>query len=154
MMTNSACLFRRLHVLFGIELECQRIHIFAMTRYPSGPWVTQAARNLAADFAHSRRSVEHRIRDRDAKVNRLLRRGLRSDGARIIPTPRGRRRRTPTPRDGSAPCVGSALTGSWSSDDDIPKRSCVSTSSTITAPVPTVGSGSRCLRPPGAPALH
>ncbi len=48
--TDFACvdtaLLRRFHVLFVIELQCRRLHLAGITTNPTGPWTTQAARNL------------------------------------------------------------------------------------------------------------
>lgn len=85
--TVDTVFFRQLHVLFGIELERRRVHIFGVTRHPSGPWVTQVTRNLAADLAESGRPVKFLIRDRDAKFTASFDEVFRSEGARIIPTP-------------------------------------------------------------------
>lgn len=152
--TVDTVFLRQLYVLFGIELERRRVHIFGVTRNPTGPWVTQVARNLVADLPKSSRSVKFLIRDRDAKFTGSFNEVFRSEGARIILTPYDRRRRTPMRSDGWAPCAGSASTGTWSSDDDISKRSFVTTCATTTTLVPTGGSDSMCLTPPDAPALH
>ena len=43
-------LFRRYYVLFVIELERRVVHVLGATTNPNGPWVTQVARNFAADL--------------------------------------------------------------------------------------------------------
>ena len=84
--TVDTVFLRQLYVLFGIELERRRVHIFGVTRNPTGPWVTQVARNLAADLAESGRSAKFLIRDRDAKFTASFDEVFRSEGARIILT--------------------------------------------------------------------
>jgi transposase InsO family protein len=60
-------LLRRYYVLFVIELERRVVHVLGVTTNPNGPWVTQVARNFAADLDEAGRRFRFLIRDRDTK---------------------------------------------------------------------------------------
>jgi len=77
----------RYYVLFFIEVESRRVHLCGITTRPTGTWVTQQARNLAADLEEAGRVVRHLVRDRDAKFSRPFDDVWRSIGARAIRTP-------------------------------------------------------------------
>jgi len=50
---------RRFHVLFFIEIGSHRVHLGGITANPTGPWTTQAARNLASTVDERFRFVIH-----------------------------------------------------------------------------------------------
>ncbi len=77
----------RYYVLFFVEIESRRGHLCGITTNPTGAWVTQQARHLAAELEEAGRVVRHVIRDRDAKFTRPFDDVWRSIGAQVIRTP-------------------------------------------------------------------
>ena len=77
----------RYYVLFFIEVETRCVHLAGITTNPSGGWVTQQARNLAAAFEERGRVVGYLIRDRDSKFSRSFDNVWSSTGAQVVRTP-------------------------------------------------------------------
>jgi transposase InsO family protein len=80
-------MLRRVYVLFFIDLQRRIVFLTGVTAHPAGPWVTQQARNLVANFEDQGRAVRFLVRDRDAKFVRSFDEVIRSIGARVIRTP-------------------------------------------------------------------
>ena len=78
---------RRLYVLFFIDIKGRMVYMARVMGHPAGPWVTQQARNLAANLEDEGRSLRFLVRDRDSKFVGLFDEVIRSVGARIIKTP-------------------------------------------------------------------
>ncbi len=85
--TVDTVLLKRLYVLFFIELDIRLVYMTGITANPTGPWVTQQARNLSMELAERAHPVKFLIRDRDAKFTSSFDEVFRSDGIRIIRTP-------------------------------------------------------------------
>ena len=78
---------RRYYVLFVIELERRVVHVLGATTNPNGPWVTQVARNFAADLEDAGRRLRFLIRDRDTKFTAGFDDVFASIGVETIRTP-------------------------------------------------------------------
>jgi putative transposase len=85
--TIDSVLLRRYYVLFGIELERRVVHLLGVTANPSGPWVTQVARNFAAELHDTGRRLRLLIRDRDTKFTASFDQVFASIGAEALLTP-------------------------------------------------------------------
>jgi transposase InsO family protein len=80
-------LLRRYYVLFVIELERRVVQVLGTTTNPNGPWVTQVARNFAADLEDAGRRLRFLIRDRDTKFTAGFDDVFASIGVETIRTP-------------------------------------------------------------------
>jgi transposase InsO family protein len=80
-------LLRRYYVLFVIELERRVVHVLGVTTNPNGPWVTQVARNFAADLEDAGRRFRFLIRDRDTKFTTSFDAVFASIGIETIRSP-------------------------------------------------------------------
>ncbi|MQA31756.1 MAG: transposase [Luteitalea sp.] len=78
---------QRLYVLFFIELGSRRVHVAGCTSNPSGPWVTQQARQLTWTLTERPESLRFLIRDRDQKFTDSFDQVFRSDEIQIVRTP-------------------------------------------------------------------
>jgi putative transposase len=85
--TVDTIFFRRVYVLFFIELGNRRVHLAGVTAHPTGWWVAQQARNLIAVLDDQATAFKFLIRDRDTKFSRAFDDVWRSTGAEIIRTP-------------------------------------------------------------------
>jgi transposase InsO family protein len=82
---DCAFTLSRLYVAFVIELQTRRVHLLGITRYPTGQWATQLARDLAAEVEETGARFTHLIRDRDTKFTAAFDAVFASIGIRTLP---------------------------------------------------------------------
>jgi hypothetical protein len=121
-------------VLVGIEHATRRVHLLGLTQHPTGPWVTQQARNLLIDLQTSFRFL---LRDRDAKYTPSFDAVFTAEGIQIVETPVQAPGRTRSANAGSPPCAGNAPTGCSSTTNTTYEQYSPSTSRTTTSTGPT-----------------
>lgn len=93
----DSVVLRRYYVLFMIEVETRLVHLLGVTTNPSGPWVTQVARNFCSDLEEKGKRFRLSIRDREAKFASGFDAIFASIGIEAIKTPVRSPRATPSP---------------------------------------------------------
>ncbi len=82
--TVDTASLRRLYVFFFIELDTRRVHLAGITSNPTGPWTTQAARNL---LIHHSKQIRFVIRDGAGQFTRAFDDVFAADGTDVIRIP-------------------------------------------------------------------
>ena len=86
--TVETLFLKTVNVLFFIEIGSRRVHFAGCTTNPTGGWVTQQARQITWELDDANLSFRFLIRDRDGKFTEAFDTVFRSEGMKIIRTPR------------------------------------------------------------------
>jgi transposase InsO family protein len=74
-------------LFFVLEIASRRVHVLGATRHPTGPWVTQQARNLLMELDERAQDFRFLIRDRDTKFTGAFDAVFTTAGIRVLRTP-------------------------------------------------------------------
>jgi putative transposase len=75
------------YVLFFLHLETRRITLAAITRHPTGAWITQMARNAVDDESGALRRCRYVLHDRDGKFCSAFDDVMASEGIQSLRIP-------------------------------------------------------------------
>jgi putative transposase len=85
--TVDTVFFKRIYVLFFLELATPQVHVAGATAHPTGAWVAQQAQNLLMDLDQRADKLRFLLRDRDAKFTTGFDAVFTAAGTEIIRTP-------------------------------------------------------------------
>jgi len=80
-------LFKRIYVLFFVQIATREVHVVGVTAHPTGAWVAQQARNLLMDLEGRAAGLRFLLRDRDSKFTAAFDAVFTGADIRIIRTP-------------------------------------------------------------------
>src|SRR6266536_44092 len=85
--TVDTVLFKRIYVLFFVQIATRQVHVVGVTAHPTGAWVAQQARNLLMDLDQRATSLRFLLRDRDTKFTAVFDAVFTGAGIDVIKSP-------------------------------------------------------------------
>ena len=85
--TLDTVMLKRFYVLFFIHIPSREVFFAGVTANPTGPWTTQAARNLFLRHADRLAGSQALVRDRGSQFVDAFDEIFRTEGLRILKTP-------------------------------------------------------------------
>jgi hypothetical protein len=85
--TVDTVFFKRIYVLFFLQVATRQVHVVGVTVHPTAAWITQQARNLLMDLDHRADGLRYLLRDRDTKFTAAFDAVFTAAGIEVIRTP-------------------------------------------------------------------
>ncbi|WP_433321383.1 helix-turn-helix domain-containing protein [Micromonospora sp. CA-269861] len=85
--TVDIVLFKRVYVLFFVEIATRQVHVVGVTAHPNGAWVAQQARYLLMNLDQRVAELRFLLRDRDTKFTAAFDAVVTAAGIDVTKTP-------------------------------------------------------------------
>jgi putative transposase len=85
--TVDTVLFKRIYVLFFVQIATRQVYVVGVSAHPTGAWVAQQARNLLMDLDQRVAGLRFLLRDRDSKFTAAFDAVFAADGIDVLKAP-------------------------------------------------------------------